>query len=77
MCFSIPWIEHLLIMLVIIGACVAFVRLVLPNILGALGAAGGVVAGAINIILWAVVIIFVIILFFDLIQCAGGLSLRG
>lgn len=75
MCFSIGWIEQILVWLVIIVAIVAFVRLLLPYILGQLGAAGNVVMQAINIFIWAVVAIFLIYFIFELISCLGGIGM--
>lgn len=79
-CISLGLIEHLLIWLVILGAVVGIVRLLLPLALGWLGAAGAVITQALSIVLYAVVVIFVIAICFDLISCllgaAGGLRLR-
>ncbi len=58
MCFSLAWIEQLLIWLVIVCAIVALLKLLLPFILNQLGAAGGIMMAAINIVVWAVVLIF-------------------
>lgn len=74
MCFSLPYIENLLIWLVIICALVAFARLLLPKILSLVGVAGDIVMQAINIFVWAVVCIFVIIFVFDLIGCLIGMG---
>lgn len=71
-CFSLPWIEDLLIWIVIIAALVGLVRLVLPPVLAGLGAAGGTVAAALNIVLWAAVAIFLILIVFDLASCLMG-----
>ena len=72
MCFSPAWIESLLIWLVIVCAIIAFIRLVLPPLLAQLGAGGGIVGGALNIVLWAIIAIAVIYIFFALIMCVGG-----
>ena len=32
MCFSLEWLEHLFILLIVIGAIVALIRLVLPPV---------------------------------------------
>jgi len=72
MCFSLAWIEQLLIWLVIVVAIVALLKLLLPYILNQLGAAGGIIMQAINIVVWAVVLIFVIYFIFALIACLGG-----
>lgn len=72
MCFSLPWLQQLLINLVIICAVVAIIRLLVPFVVGVLGSAGGVIGQAINIVLWAVIAIFVIYICFGLISCLGG-----
>ena len=78
-CFSLGWIQQLLVWLVIIVAIVALIRLFVPWLLAQLGA-GGMIVQAINIVLWAVVTIFVIYFVFALISCllsmgGGGLPL--
>lgn len=72
MCFSLAWIQQLLIWLVIICAIVAILRLFLPWIAGKLGDAGSIVIGVLNIVLWAFVVICVIYFVFALISCLGG-----
>ena len=72
MCFSLAWIEQLLIWLVIVVAIVALLKLLLPFILNQLGVAGGIIMQAINIVIWAVILIFVIYFVFALIACLGG-----
>jgi hypothetical protein len=79
MCFSLEFIKTLLIDLVIIGAVFAIIKLLLPLALGWLGGAGSIIMQVLNIVLWAVICIFVIIICFDLISCllgaGGGLHL--
>ena len=79
MCFSLAWIEQLLIWLVIVVAVVALLRLLLPWLLNMLGVGGGIIMQAINILVWAVVAIFVIYFIFAIISClfslGGGLPL--
>jgi hypothetical protein len=79
-CFSLAFIENILIWLVILGAVVAIVKLVLPYLLGPLGAPGTIVFQILNILLWAVIAIFLIVVVFDLLSClmpiGGGLRLR-
>jgi hypothetical protein len=74
MCFSLGWVEHLLVWLVVICAVVAIVQLLLPLIITPLG---GVVAQIIKIVLWAVVAIAVIYVCFDLISCVGAFPRLG
>lgn len=71
-CFSLAWFGSVLIWLIVIGAIVALVRLLLPMALAQLGSPAGVIMGVINIILYAVIAIFVVYFAIDLIECAVG-----
>ena len=62
MCFSLGWIENLLIWLVIVCAIVAVIKLVVPYVVGQLGSPGNLVMQVLNIVMWAVVLIFVIVI---------------
>jgi len=79
MCFSLEWIEQLLVWAVIIIACVSILKLVIPFVLARLGAGGGVAMAVLNILVWAVIAIFVIYFCFAVISClmsmGGGLPL--
>ena len=86
MCFSLAWVEQLLIWLICVCAIgliwlicvcaiVGILRLVLPFVLTQLGVGGGVIMQAINIVIWAVIAVFVVVVCFDLIGCLGGLRL--
>jgi len=77
MCFSLGWIEQLLVWLVVIVAVVAILKLLVPFVLGQLGVAGGIIAQIINIALWAFVCILVIYFAFAVISClmSGGFPL--
>jgi ABC-type multidrug transport system fused ATPase/permease subunit len=81
MCFSLAWLENLLIWVVIVGALIAILQLFVPWVLaqvGDLGGAVGVVLQIVKIIIWAIIVIFVIYIVFDLIQClmsSGSLKL--
>ena len=75
-CFTLAWLEQFLIWCVIVGAIIAVIRLVVPWAVGQLGIP--LVAQVINIILWAIVCIFVIYIIFALLSCLvgmGGVSL--
>ncbi len=81
-CFSLQWIEQLLIWLVILVAVFVIINLLIPFVLsqasGILGQGVNIVVAALRIVFWAVVVIMVIIICFDLISCLighGGLSL--
>ena len=73
MCFGLAWLEQLLIWIVIVCAIVGILRLLLPFILTQLGVGGGIIMQAINIVIWAIIAIFVIYFCFELISCLGGL----
>ena len=76
MCFSMAWLQQLLS--VDHEFLTNLLKLVIPLVLNQFGVAGGVLAQIINIVLWAVILIFVIIIAFGLIQClmgSGGFSM--
>lgn len=75
MCFSWGWLQSILVWLVIVGAVFAILKLLIPYVLSQLGAGGGIIAQAINILLWAIIAIFVIYICFALISCLGTGSL--
>lgn len=72
MCFSLAWLGQLLVYLVIIGAVFAIIRLLVPWVLSQLGAAGGIIAQVLNIVLWAILAIIVIWVVIDLLSCLSG-----
>jgi hypothetical protein len=75
-CINLATIENLLIWLVVIGAVIALVRLLLPLVLGQLGVAATTIVAALQIVIWALVAIFVIIVVFELISCLLGVGMR-
>jgi hypothetical protein len=80
MCFSLEWIETLLIWLVIVVAIVAILKLLVPWIFAQIGGnPTGPLMAIVNIFIWAVIAIFVIYIVFALISCllgmGGGFSL--
>jgi hypothetical protein len=75
-CFTLGWLEQFLVWCVIVGAIVAIIRLLVPWVMAQVGIP--ILAQAINIILWAIVCIFVIYIIFALLSCVvgmGGISL--
>ena len=72
LCFSTGWIEHLIIQVVLLVATIAIIRLLVPWLLNLVGVTSGPLMQAINIALWACVVIFVIVLCFDLFSCLLG-----
>lgn len=81
MCFDLSWWENLLIWIVIVLAVVAIFKLLIPLVLQQLGWPGGVFMQILNIVVWAIIVIFVIVFAFGLIEClmsmSGGLHLPG
>jgi len=74
MCFSLGWLEQLIVWLIIVFAVVALIRLLVPYLAGLIGIP--LVAQIINIVLWAVVAIMCVYIIFALLSCllgAGGL----
>ena len=73
-CFSLAFVENLLIWLVVIVVLVAIFKLVLPLVLGLFGAppGGGIIISILGYVIWAIVAIFVIIFVFDLLSCLIG-----
>jgi hypothetical protein len=72
-CFSIVWIQQLIIWIIVIAAIVAIIRIVVPWLTGiAGGSLPGPVWAILNIVLWAVVAIAVVIIVFDLIACIAS-----
>lgn len=77
MCFSLGWLQQILIWAIVIGAVIAIIKLVVPFALAQLGG-GGILAQIINIALWAFVAIMIVYIAFALISCllgGGGLAL--
>jgi nitric oxide reductase large subunit len=72
-CFSLGFLEQLLIWLVIVCAIVAIIRLVLPLALTPIP----IVAQILNIVMWAVIAIAVIYIVFDLLSCLIGFPRLG
>lgn len=73
-CFSLAWVEQLLIWVVVVIAVIAIFRLIVPWLMGLIGAppGGGMIITILGYIVWAVVVIAVVIFVFDLISCALG-----
>jgi hypothetical protein len=78
MCFDLAWFENLLIWLVIVFAIIAVFKLLASLVFSQMGFAGEIILRIINIIISAVVIIYIIIIAFDLYSCftGGGFTLH-
>ena len=73
-CFSLGWLEQVLVWLVVVGAIFAIIKLLVPLVLSAFPG-GGTLAQIINIILWTIIVIMIIYIAFSLISCLGGSSI--
>jgi hypothetical protein len=65
-CFSLAWIEQILIWAVIVVAVVAIIKILIALVLPQLGWGGSAIM---NIVMWAVIANFVLVICFDLIGC--------
>ena len=72
MCFTLAWLQQLLVWLVIVCAIVAIIRLLVPWITGIIGLP--IIGQVINIILWAFLAIICIYIIFGLMGCLIGMS---
>ncbi len=75
-CFTLQWLEQFLVWCIIVGAIVAIIRLVVPWVMSQVGIP--LLGQVVNIVLWAIVCIFVIYIIFALLGCVvgmGGISL--
>ena len=75
-CFSLLWLEQILIWLVIASAVIAIVRLVIPWITSI---TFPIIGQVLEIVLWAIIAIIAIYIIFALLSCligmAGGIHL--
>jgi len=70
-CFSLIWLEQMLIWLVIASAIVACIRLLIPWLTSV---TFPIVGQILEIILWAVIAIIAIYIIFALLQCLVGMG---
>lgn len=68
-CFSIEWLQQILVYCVVLMAVFAIIRLVVPWALSKFGGDFAIVGQVINIILWAIVVIIIIYIVFALLAC--------
>lgn len=79
-CFSLAWLEQLLIWIVVVCVLVGIVKVLMPLVMGLFGAppGGGAVMTILGYVLWGIAAVFVIIFVIDLVSCAlGGGTLHG
>lgn len=72
MCFSLAWLENLLIWIVIVAAVIGILKLLIPWVFSFLGVSTGPLLQIISIVVYAIIAIFVIYVAFALISCLVG-----
>jgi len=72
MCFTLGWLQQVLVWCVILGAIIAIIQLLVPWVLSFVGLP--IVGKVINIVLWAIVAIIVIYVVFALLGCLLGMA---
>jgi len=83
MCFTMQWLMQLLILVVVVGAIIAILKIIIPwavSKMGEFGEAVNILMQILTIVFWAIIIIVVIYIAFALISCLwsmGGGSFRG
>jgi hypothetical protein len=70
MCFSLAWLEQLVIWLIIVSAIIAVIKLVIPFLDSLTGFP--IIGRVLMIILWAVVAIALVVIIFGLLSCLLG-----
>ena len=72
-CFSLLWIQQLIIWIIVVAAIVAIIRVVVPWLTTVMGGTmPGPVLAILNIVMWAVIAIAVVIIVFDLLACIAS-----
>jgi hypothetical protein len=69
-CFSLLWLEQLIVWLIVIAAIVACIRLLIPFLDSVTGFP--IIGQVLMIVLWAVVAILVVYIIFGLLSCLMG-----
>ena len=78
-CFSLQWLMQVLILVVVVCAIIAILKILVPYVLsklpgGGLGEVGNVLMQILTIVFWAVVVIIVIYITFALIACLWSMG---
>jgi hypothetical protein len=70
MCFSLAWVEQLVVWLIVISAVIAIIKLVIPFLDGLTGMP--IIGRILMIVLWAIVAIAIVSIIFGLLSCVLG-----
>ena len=73
-CFSLAWLEQLLIWLVFVVAIVAIFNIVVPWLMSIMGTppGGGMIMQILKVIVWVIVAIAIIYFVFEMLGCFSG-----
>jgi hypothetical protein len=70
MCFSLGWIEQLVVWLIVAGAIIAIIKLLVPWVTSITGFP--IIGQILMIVLWAIVAIMAVYIVFGLLSCLLG-----
>lgn len=72
MCFTLNWFENLLIQCVWIAVVVGVLYILIPWVFGMIGWPMGPLMQILKLIVTGIIVIFVIVVVFELLGCMGG-----
>jgi hypothetical protein len=76
MCFSLAWLEQLIIWLIVVGAIIAVIRLLIPFLDSFTGMP--IIGRILTIVLYAIIAIAIVVIIFGLLSCLmGGSGILG
>lgn len=70
MCFSLAWVEQLIVWLIVVSAVIAIIKLVIPFLDSLTGMP--IIGRILLIVLWAIVAIALVYIIFGLLSCLLG-----
>ena len=70
MCFTLAWVEQVIVWLIVIGAVVAIIRLLIPLLNSVTGMP--ILGRILEIVLWAFIAIAIVVVIFGLQSCLMG-----
>lgn len=70
MCFTLGWLEQLIVWLIVVGAIVACIKLLIPWLDSVTGVP--IIGQILMIVLWTIVAIVIVTIIFGLLSCLMG-----
>ena len=68
-CFTLAWLEQLIIYIVVLAVVIGVLRLLVPWLFGLLNISLGPMPQILNLVIMGIVLIAVIVFVFDLVRC--------